>query len=324
MTATAIMVIIIVFTLSIATGTVRIYDNAINSLRTSSESRTVINALSQDLQSAIVKGDTRVWIQIEHEEDVGNIPRANAPQIMLFAPVPERIKRETATVERIPGAVCAIKYQIGHRSPFDNPGDPIQQIYGLYRAVVDAQGTFEGPLKSLINSTKEPREIWRSENASVLDASGNRTSQSLFRWSTEPQNFHASNIVSLSLLFYYQETDTAGNKKSKILAHSDILSSVKDNLAAAQIENIEVVPYMSSIRIIAGGILIDGEKSEGHLTRTLRSIDIAITVLDPDGDTELRGRQKTLRSPKINPEVYNKLIRQHGYTFTASIPITQQ
>jgi competence protein ComGC len=319
MTATAIMVILVVFVLTIATNTITIYDNAVNSRRVTSESRAVLNSLTHDLQSAIIRNDGNIWLQIEHDEDVGNVARSNAPRIMLFAPVPERIKRESANIERIPGAVCAINYQIGHRSPFDDPGDYIQQIYGLYRAIIDAQGTFESALPVIVGAKDtgiEPLKFWEG-NGNVLDSNGNRTPQSLRRWAKDVQNFQASNVVALSLLIYYQNNDT---QKMSILAHSDIVSSVTQNLTGAQIENVQVTPYINSVKIKAGELIVDGAK----IPASLRSIDIAVTVLDPEGDKVLRGRQKMRTNSKVDQQAFNDIVLKHGYTFTASVAITQQ
>jgi competence protein ComGC len=319
MTATAIMVILVVFVLSIATNTITIYDNAVNSLRVTSESRVVINSLTQDLQSAIIRNDGNTWLQIEHDEDVGNVAKSNAPRIMLFAPVPERIKRESINIERIPGAVCAVNYQIGHRSPFEDPGDYIQQIYGLYRAVIDAQGTFESALPKIIGTNGvgvDPLEFWNG-NGNVLDSNGNRSPQPLRRWAKDVQNFQASNVVALSLLIYYRNNET---QKMCVLAHSDIASSVTQNLTDAQIESVQVTSYNSSVKIKAGELIVD----EAKIQASLRSIDVAVTILSPEGDKELRGRQKMRTSSKVDQQVFNEIVRKHGYTFTTSIAITQQ
>ncbi|MDR0535302.1 MAG: hypothetical protein LBG65_02965 [Puniceicoccales bacterium] len=322
MTATVIMIIIITFSLKIAVDTAAIYDAGMSSLKTASEARVVLNALTQDFESAVVKNDGNIWIEINHAEAVANIPASAAPEIMLFAPDPERRKRLANDIERIPGTICAIKYKIAHRSPFDNPGDYIQQIYVLYRAGIDSQGTYgmpnsaaNSPLQNVL-AGKTPEETWRG-SAEVLDAAGVRSRKALPTWVTDIQNYKATGIASLSLVFYFQNNVT---QKLEALAHDDIGPSLNDSLRNAQVPEVTVNTYKSNVQFKAGKIIVDGTEISG----TLRSIEFAVTVLSPDGDRAVRALQKQGNSPKINQERFNVILRKYGYTFNTTVPISQQ
>jgi competence protein ComGC len=332
MTATAIMAVIILFVLSIATDTVRIYDNAISTLKTTSESRVVLGALSRDLETAVVRNDGNVWIEIEHEpEGIGNIDAGSSPKIMFFTSAADRRKwskePELGTTNGIiPGSICAVNYQIGHRSPFDNPGDYIQQIYGFYRAIVDARGTFEILEKYITQGEKleagAQRQglydlLWKNGSAMVLGTDGTRKSATLSTWVTEPQNFKATNVVGLSVVIYYENN----KNKMEILAHESISASVSRNLASQGLTPIpKIEQYSRNVKILAGKIYADGRE----ISANLKSMDIAVTVLSPDGDKILRSLQRALKKPKVDPERFAKIVREHGEVFTTSIALTQQ
>ena len=324
LTATAIMIVIILVMLVISTETITAYDGAIANLETTSQARSVQDALQKDLEAAILRDDGNTWIQVEHLIEVGNLSRGSSPHLMLFSPAPDRTKREGSRTDRIPGATCAINYQIAQRSPFNNPGENIQQIYGFYRAIADARATFTTALPIILGDAKSgtqgqpPLTFWQS-TAEVMDINGNRTSQNLSEWTTSAQNFQTTNVVSLTLVFWYYDPDT---RQMSAITHEENANGVRDACTKAGITT-RITPYTSDLKINATQFIIDNNSSS-PVKGQLKRIDYATTILSPDGARQLRGLQHTGKSPRIPAEKFKEILIAHGFTFTGTASIGGQ
>lgn len=89
---------------------------------------------------------------------------------MLFAAPQDRPRwrpdQTSATAPRVAlkGDVCAVAYRIGQRSPFNTPGTGNQQIYGVYRTIIDSEKTFADALPIILAGTaaapKSPWDYW--------------------------------------------------------------------------------------------------------------------------------------------------------------------
>jgi hypothetical protein len=109
------------------------------------------------------------------------------PIVMLFSTPADRPRwsAEAGNRRQLRGDVCAVAYRIGHRSPFDMPGERIQQVYGVYRTVIDPENTFNEGLKIIMDgSNAAPTSPWNywagaarmvQEYAPTAGASGPRT-----------------------------------------------------------------------------------------------------------------------------------------------------
>jgi len=155
--STAIMVVIVLTVVTIASDSLRVYDRAVADLSTQSEARGVLDAMENDFSTAVLRSDGRCWMEIvipggtgspaNSSFEVGNIHRIDQPIVMLFATPQDRPRWSTDSPRRqLRGDVCAVAYRIGQRSPFDDPGQEIQQIYGVYRTIVDPPGGALGGL----------------------------------------------------------------------------------------------------------------------------------------------------------------------------------
>lgn len=318
--ATAIMIILIVLVMFIAIQVFGAFDGAMANLATTSESRRVLNGMEQDLQSAIIRNDGNVWMQVEHPQDEGNITKAYAPKLMFFTTALDRPSRIAGSAERIPGDVCAVNYEVKLRSPFDNPGDLIQQIYGFYRAVTDAKATFDTALPIVTGSntgsaTGQPPSVFWQGSAEVIDMDGNRTAQSLTGWVTELQNFYASNIVGLNLIFWYYDTNS---KEMVALVHDGIANKVSQAYQDAGIP-LTIQNYSNDLRFKAGEIVKDGSTIEG----ALRSVDITVTVLSPAGAQILQDQMRRAGSSRIDETAFQKIVAEHGKRFSRSVIVYQ-
>lgn len=234
MVSTAIMVVIILAVVTMASSTFKAYDRAVADLTTQSEARGVLDAMENDFQTAVIRPDGRCWMEIilpgasgapvNAPKNVGNLQPVDQPMIMLFASPPDRPRwSPVASNPRVAlkGDVCAICYRFGQRSPFDTPGDPIQQVYGVYRTIIDAGDTFNEALPIIYSSTaaapKSPWDYWANTGAHTVpnynasDAGGAYQSRTLVDtnlvnsplcWTLDLQNFIGSNVVSMQLVLW--------------------------------------------------------------------------------------------------------------------------
>lgn len=233
MVATSIMVIIVLAVVTIASDTFRAYDRAVSDLSTQSEARGVLDALENDLQTAILRPDGRCWMEVVipgasgapagGPGGIGNMQGVDQPILMFFAAPPDRPRwNPVASTPRqsLKGDVCAVAYRLGQRSPFDMPGEPIQQVYGVYRTIIDPENTFYEALPVIMSSTsaspKSPWDYWTGgvrwvNNYSATDTSGQKQQKALIDanvttnppcWTLDDQNFVGSNVVAMNLILW--------------------------------------------------------------------------------------------------------------------------
>lgn len=228
MVSTAIMVVIVLTVVTIAADTMRVYDRAVADLSTQSEARGVLDAMENDFSTAVLRADGRCWMEIVipggngapagAPAPVGNVHRVDQPIVMLFSTPADRPRwsSEAAGRRQLRGDVCAVAYRLGHRSPFDMPGEKIQQVYGVYRTVIDPENTFNEALKVIMDGTNasptSPWNYWTGaarnvhEYAPLAGASGMRTKTLLDAtpgsWTLDEQNFIASNVVAMNVTLW--------------------------------------------------------------------------------------------------------------------------
>lgn len=228
MVSTAIMVVIVLTVVTIAADTMRVYDRAVADLSTQSEARGVLDAMENDFSTAVLRADGRCWMEIVipggsgapagAPAAVGNVHRVDQPIVMLFATPADRPRWSSDATGRrqLRGDVCAVAYRLGHRSPFDMPGERIQQVYGVYRTVIDPENTFNEGLKVIMDGTNaaptSPWNYWAGaarnvhEYAPLAGASGMRPKTLIDAtpgcWTLDEQNFIASNVVAMNLTLW--------------------------------------------------------------------------------------------------------------------------
>ena len=258
MVATSIMVIIILAVVTIASDSFKAYDRAVSDLTTQSEARGVLDALENDLQTAIIRPDGHCWMEIiipggpgapaKAPGVIGNMQSVDQPILMFFAAPPDRPRwsPQAATPRlSLKGDVCAVSYRLGQRSPFDMPGESIQQIYGVYRTIVDPESTFQDALPIILGSSAETTEVAKAptpwdywsgparwiSNYSASDTTGQKQQKILIDknlsttppcWTLDDQNFIGSNVVAMNLILWCSSSlpssvTTAGQLKDPIM-----------------------------------------------------------------------------------------------------------
>jgi len=236
MVSTAIMIVIVLAVVTIASDTFKAYDRAVADLTTQSEARGVLDAMEGDFQSAMIRPDGRCWLEVilpgsakaptgaTTKATIGDLQSVDQPIIMLFASPPDRPRWAPTTSSprvALKGDVCAIAYRIGQSSPFDAPGDPIQQVYGVYRTIIDPENTFREAIPKIMESTaaapKSPWNYWfgdagtatprsfanysdiKADSRILIDFLQNASTPC---WTLDQSNFIASNVVAMNFTFW--------------------------------------------------------------------------------------------------------------------------
>ncbi len=243
--ASAIMVILVLLVVKVANDTMSAYDRVVADLSAQTEARAVLDNLERDLNSAVIRPDGRCWMEIIAPGTTGapagyttaamrapNIPADLQPILLFFASPPDRPRFQpdaTSTrdasgnrINEIRGDVCAIAYRIGLRSPFDAPGDAVQQVYTVQRTVLDAQSTFTGALTGAvaISATVPPSTFWNGsrsvadytkavrENKTLFSTSANNGTGTNTDWTMDEANFCAQNVVALGLTLWCSSSES--------------------------------------------------------------------------------------------------------------------
>lgn len=234
MVSTAIMIVIVLAVVTIASDTFKAYDRAVADLTTQSEGRSVLDAMEGDFQSAMIRPDGRCWMEVIlpgsarapsgaiTKANIGDIQSVDQPIIMLFASPPDRPRWAPSTTSprvALKGDVCAIAYRIGQSSPFDAPGDPLQQVYGVYRTIIDPENTFREAIPLIMTSTAaapiSPWDYWngttgtkrsfanysdiKADSRALIDFIQNASTPC---WTLDQSNFIASNVVAMNFTFW--------------------------------------------------------------------------------------------------------------------------
>ena len=229
--STAIMLVIVLTVVTIASNTLQVYDRAVADLSTQGEARGALDAMENDFSTAIVRSDGRCWMEVaipgvanspaaDVAYRVGNVQGVDQPIVMLFAAPQDRPRWTSGGKARrqLRGEVCAVAYRLGHRSPFDSPGDPIQRVYGVFRTIIDPENTFTEALRVIYDGTNAaPTSPWNywNDTRSVFEyappgggAGGaiavpkRLLDTSNQCWTLDEQNFIASNVVAMNLIFW--------------------------------------------------------------------------------------------------------------------------
>ncbi len=327
MAATAIMIVLIMFVTNIAVDMLRAYENTNAAISANYTARCVLDPLEEDIASAKIFEDGKRWFEVRYDEsDIGNLEKASAPRIMFFGQPADRVRRaisgsKSNLASEIQGDFCAICYKLVQKTPFGNAANsPENYVYAVYRAVLNAKDTSSAAVPYVVGANgkssnadqQTPNSFWES-NEPITDPSDEK-SYSASEWTTQLQNFVASGILDLSMIFWYDDLDD-GKRKIAIVNNSRLIQYVK----TAFNNSFDVRTFSSSISVGKTKIAFDGNVS-GAINAKLRAIDVSITVLDDALKDRLSAQQKQSSSETISDEKFEEILQQ-GTTFTRSFRI---
>ncbi len=320
MAATAIMIVLVMFVTNIAVNMLRIYDKTISTLSTNADSGMILDAVQDDLLSASMPDDGNCWFEVRYEGDVSNIDKYSAPDMLFFSRPQDRIRRERGSTELLYGDLCAVSYKLAQKSPFgsktsSNAGN---LVYGFYRAVLNANDTFGLAIPYVIGQKGEtassctPSKFWKS--GEQIEDPSDKKKYAAGTWRTEMQNFLVDGIVDFSVFFWFDDFSD-GKTKIAAVSNSKLVQKLRDVYP-----DTTIVTFDKSLAASAGSVVFD-ENFQSATLGALRSMDVSVTVLSPEGKELLQGLQEQGGSGQIESEKFNEILLEHGSTFSRSCPL---
>lgn len=318
--ATAIMIVLVLFVTNIAVNMLKIYDRTVATLSTNANSGMILDPLQDDLLSASMPDDGNCWFEIRYEEDVDNVTRHSAPELMFFSRPQDRIRRERNSKDLLPGDLCAVSYKIAHRSPFGTrfSSSAGNLVYGCYRSVLNAKDTFGLALPYVIGqkgdseSSRLPSKFWKGGDQIEDPADGKKYAAS--SWRTEMQNFLVDGIVDFTVFFWFDDF-TDGKRKIAAVNNSKLVQQLR-----SLYPDTTVVTFEKSLAAGAGSVVFD-DNFESKTSGAVRSADVSVTVLSPEGKELLQGIQEQSGNGKIENEKFEEILLEHGATFSRACPM---
>lgn len=280
--ASAIMVIIVLVVVKVAVDTMTAYDKVVADLSAQSEARAVLDNLERDMNTAVIRPDGRCWLEIiapgapgapaGFTNKIPNVPSDLQPILMFFASPADRPKfvpgSTTIPREPIRGDLCAVSYRMGLRSPFDMPGELIQQVYCVQRTLIDPQSTFQEALPHLTVPTaalsavttgvpstywfgaprrypsyNSPGAGWVTGN--LMDGTANGG------WTMDESNFCAQNTVALSVTLWCASSETKAQDFARVGARP-AGANVGNGLPADALRPVTIYPSTTETTFRAG------------------------------------------------------------------------
>ena len=174
LTASAITVFMAVVILTLVAHILDTWNSASGKLSTQAEARLALDLLSRDLEGTVFGNDREVWLMAETERLQNT---ADGLWLRFFSAAPDR-PRQDEDNNPIEGDITVVAYWLEYSNPI-NPGADNGRQFGLYRAVVDAERTFndflghyDDALQRVDNGLNQPRSYFLvPENADAhLDA----------------------------------------------------------------------------------------------------------------------------------------------------------
>jgi prepilin-type N-terminal cleavage/methylation domain-containing protein len=352
--ATAIMVIIVLAVVTIASDTFKAYDRVVANLTTQSEARSVLDAMEGDFQTAVMRRDGRCWMEVILPGGSGsNMPAGTAalgdlqpedqPIVMLFASPLDRprwVPTASGTRTALKGDVCAVAYRFGQSSPFDSPGEKIQQIYGVYRTIIDSENTYANALPLILSSVplsssgtkKYPVDYWGASqtfhNYNTATPNDSRVlmnfnySSSTPSWTLDQSNMIGSNIVAMNLIFWCRSNESTATPVLRAVCPKGALADrYGSTIFDASLRAAATDVFTGRLQITSDSIYTDGTLRN----YSLKAVEVSLTVLSPDGVKELKalqdltGTQSNTGVKLGNANDFKRIVGQYGINYTRYI-----
>ena len=352
--ATAIMVIIVLAVVTIASDTFKAYDRAVANLTTQSEARSVLDAMEGDFQTAVMRRDGRCWMEVilpggsgsnmpAGTTTLGDLQPEDHPIVMLFASPLDRPRwvpsAAAGTRTALKGDVCAIAYRFGQSSPFDSPGEKIQQIYGVYRTIIDSENTYANAMPLILSSvplvssgTKSyPVDYWGSSrtfhnydkplanDSRVLMNFNYNTSTPC--WTLDQANFIGSNIVAMNLIFWCRDNSSTTGVLRPVCPKGATADRYSSTIFDTSLRTAATDVFTGRLQVTSDSIYTDGTLRN----YSLKAIEVSLTVLSPDGVKELKalqsltGAQSAAGVKLQNSNDFKRIVGQYGMNYTRYI-----
>ncbi len=340
--ATAISLVLVLGVVQIAVFALKAYDNAMSLVSTTAVSRQVLDTLERDLQSAILRNDSGVWLECAADQtpppsDNANFDKGACKSLLFFSTPTDRDLfkpgKSGAGRESYKGEVCAMRYRLDCRNPLPTSlrtDENKDRAYTLSRTIIDPEKTFADILtKTSEGTAKSLHEIWNSYNYN------NGVSSRPLK-DNSPADIFGMNVVGLTPVFIFKKTDTSKTPASSWFFYAYPKSTVNDTFykdpknfaegfgSDASATAFSPLPF-DTIQLAAGKYAIDqpgvASKDKTWKDGTLAAVLVSLTVVDDIGADKIRALQNPDLggTSKLKDEDWEKIVLEHGRSYVRRI-----
>lgn len=314
LTATAIMSVIILIVVGLASNIMGVWSRSVDQLASNAEGRILMSQLSEDLeaiQSRLAINEL-AWFQVSYPppNETQDPEDRRFPALYIvtstlsrpnFKDLNGNLSQDPG--EEIRGNICLVAYSPLYQNPFKTDskrGEMPPPVFGIYRAVIDAEATFNGLIVLAkkyegSGSGTTLRQFWRGETGDQkvddvefrgYDGVARTIGSDINSWRIDRNNFLSANVVDLSIRVFYEDLD--GN----ILA----------------VPAVDADPTTYPEVIIAGGLFVDGSPVEG----VVKYVEVAATLVSQEGVDLYNAPGSTFTIEQVLSE-YGKVFTRRVY-----------
>ncbi|MFI3290372.1 MAG: type II secretion system protein [Opitutales bacterium] len=338
MLAAGLMTIIFTVVLSIAANVLNNWNRTSGTVKAMAQANVMLKMIQEDFECLVLKQDGGAWLQVDYTDDVGMLtgddirdkkPLAPPEIIFYSAPLdrPRYTKQEMSSdaYKRTPiaGSLCAMRYKVAVKSPFlestgTETGDAAQTnaFYGFYRAIIDAQSTFEYALgediqgSTTVDVSNLLYNFWNRGSSQVLKEDGYRSMENLKTWSLSPENLLTTNVVDFRVSFTVKYLKNDGDPYDKY-AYATIPAGV---------------PFTFSDRLYLEKNLYTRSSQDSSFiynvspteveNSTLAYAEVSLTILTPKGEKEMRN---LMGFGTLTQEKFREIVLENSVTVAKRI-----
>lgn len=291
--ATAIMSVVILVVLSLTTNVLNVWNRSTGKLGSNYEARVALDLMANDLETLVMRNRPFCWIEVNYASPAHPLSYSGAlpqmPEMYFMARVEDRPRFNNAG-DAIYGDICAVGYRVFYQNPLDPGNQTDFPMFGLYRFAIDSERTFTNVMDT--GGDPAPSLSALMTGSKYLDENGEeKTVGSLEGVMQGAENFLSANIVDVRAVFWYLDAES-----KQLVAITD----TGDEHGAPR-------PFTYTDRLN----IVGDEDASG----TLEYVDIAITVMSPDGLAVMESNSVTTDTDWFD------LVAQYGTTFSRRVQI---
>jgi hypothetical protein len=307
--ATAIMSVLILAVVTITSTVLKTWSQSVDRLSINAESRTLLTSLAEDLESVVVLGDGRNWLQLRYLEAAPTVPGDQLmPQLFLVSSTTDHPDIDQ-NGQRIPGGICAVAYTPIFVNPFTGSGamnTPPPPVFSVYRALVDPLNTFRGALALAPFDASTDTTLAGYWEGSAVTNTGGATPVSYYdysgtlvnelpAWAVNRENFLSANVVGFDIILYRTVQDSTGLTQ---------FAPIDSNPGDLLLDDPVSVIVSDQIYHVPSGTFLDGR---------VVFADISITVVAQEGMDILTAPGSTA--------TFDDIVREYGTVFADRVYI---
>ena len=209
MVASVIMVVMVGLVIQITSEVLKVWNRSSGKLSANAEARIALDFLTQDLETAVFRGNQMQWLRSEDDTVTGPAGETTATvALRLFSPALDRD-------QSLAGDICAIAYSLDYKNVVD-PSDTDDRSFVLYRLLVQPPTTFDKLMGSGNQEVLPDKRSTGWGSANFLGVNG--------------ANYLVSNVVQFEVDFYVVDD---GNPATATLVTGDTIFGGTDATVGA-------------------------------------------------------------------------------------------